>query len=142
MNTRKILAGCAALLAVGILLASQTTAQVKKGKTRPLTTKQMMAGLVKPQWATLSETLKGAGPADDKAWEAALTNAALLNESGHVLMADGRCPDGVWAGASKTLQDCSQALVAKLEAKDAAGAREAMSALTKSCGTCHAAHKK
>ncbi|MGV3723110.1 MAG: hypothetical protein ACO1SX_19595 [Actinomycetota bacterium] len=142
MNTRKILAGCAALLAVGILLASQTTAQVKKGKTRPLTTKQMMAGLVKPQWATLSETLKGAGPADDKAWEAAVTQAALLNESGHMMMEDGRCPDAVWAAACKAMQEGGQTLMAKLEAKDLAGAREAATMVGGSCGTCHKAHKK
>lgn len=142
MNARSVFVVAVIAWVGGIILASQGDAQVKQGKTRPLKTKQLMAALVRPNCAAVGDALKGAGPADDKAWEVALTNAALLNESGHVLMADGRCPDGVWAGASKTLQDCSQVLVAKLEAKDAAGAREAMSALTKSCGTCHAAHKK
>jgi cytochrome c556 len=142
MNARKILAGCAALLAAGIVFASQTTAQVKKGKTRPLTTKQMMVAVVKPNCASLAETLKNGGPSDEKGWETAVTQAALLNESGHMMMEDGRCPDGVWAAACKALQEGGQTLVARLEAKDVAGAQEAMKVVTGSCGTCHKAHKK
>jgi len=142
MNTRKILAGCAVLVAVGALLASQTTAQIKKGKTRPLTTKQMMGGLVKPTYVVVGDALKGDGPADEKAWQTAITNAALLNESGHILMEDGRCPDAVWAGASKSMQEATQTVLTKLEAKDAAGAREAMMLVSKSCGACHAVHHK
>ena len=38
-------------------------------------------------------------------FKAIAMRAALLNEAGHVLMADGRCPDGVWAGATKALKD-------------------------------------
>lgn len=137
------LAQAAALLAVaGVLfIAGQSSAQVKKGKTRPALTKQLMSGLIQPNCAALGAALKGTGPADDKGWDAAATNAALLNESGHALMADGRCPDATWAGASKTLQDCSAVVLEKVQAKDAAAAREAFGALTKSCATCHQAHK-
>ena len=142
MNARKVLVGGAAVLAGVFLFASQGTAQIKKGKTRPLTTKQMMAALVKPNCTALAEALKENGPADDKAWETALTQAAVVNESGHILMEDGRCPDNVWAEASKMMQDGSQALVTKIEAKDAAGAREAMGTMMKSCGACHRVFKK
>jgi hypothetical protein len=118
-----------------------TNAQVKKGKTRSASTKQLMAGLVKPNCAGLGEALKAA-PADDKAWEALATQAALLNESSYLLMDDGRCPDGVWAGAAKTLREGSTELLAKIEAKDYAAAQTAFQSVTKSCGECHKAHKK
>lgn len=132
-------AGLALVALVGLSLS--TSAQVKTGKTRPLTTKQMMAGLVKPQCAGLGEALKAA-PADDKAWEELATKAALLNESGYSLMDDGRCPDGVWASACKNLREASAAVLAKIEAKDYAGTQAEFKGVTASCGECHKAHKK
>ena len=116
-------------------------AQVKKGKTRAATTKQLMGALVKANCAALGEALKSA-PADDQAWDDLATKAALLNEAGYLLMDDGRCPDGVWAGASKTLQTGAAEVLAKVEAKDHAGAQAAFQNVTKSCGECHKAHKK
>ncbi|MBI2480316.1 MAG: hypothetical protein HYV60_17280, partial [Planctomycetia bacterium] len=108
---------------------------------RPLLTKQLMGGLVQPNCKNLGAGLKEA-PADDKAWEALAMNAALLNEAGHILMADGRCPDGEWAGAAKTLQECSAAVVEKIAAKDAEGASGAFKAMTAACAACHKAHRK
>ena len=49
-----MIAGIVSVLSVG------ASAQVKKGKTRVLTTKQMMAGLVKPNCAGIGEGLKTA----------------------------------------------------------------------------------
>lgn len=130
-----------AVLAGALLAGSQSQAQVKQGKTRPLTTKQLMGGLVGPQCKELGAMLQGAGPADEKAWEMAGTKAALLNECGYTLMADGRCPDATWKGACDTLQNCSKVLLEKVAAKDASGAREAFTAMTGACKSCHAAHK-
>ena len=131
----------ATIVGLVTVLSAVSSAQVKKGKTRVLTTKQMMAGLVKPNCAGIGEALKGA-PADDKAWEDLATKAALLNEASFSLMDDGRCPDGDWANASKALRDASAAVLAKVEAKDAAGAKEAFKGVTDSCGACHKVHKK
>ncbi|MBP88637.1 MAG: hypothetical protein CMJ64_18305 [Planctomycetaceae bacterium] len=128
------------LLAV-VMFSFAAIAQVKKGKTRPLLTKQLMGGLVQPNCKDLGAGLKKA-PADDKAWAALATKAALLNEASYILMADGRCPDGVWAGATKTLQECSDVVLKKIEAKDAEGAQGAFQAMTKACAACHKAHKK
>jgi cytochrome c556 len=115
--------------------------QVKKGKTRLLTTKQLMSGLVKPQSAGLGEGLK-AVPADDKAWAELATKAALLNEASYTLMDDGRCPDGVWEQAANAMRAGTASVLGKIEAKDFAGAQEAIKAVNASCGTCHKAHKK
>ena len=131
----------AMVVAIVSVLAAGASAQVKKGKTRVLTTKQMMSGLIKPNCAGIGEGLKTA-PADDKAWDELATKAALLNESSFILMDDGRCPDGEWANASKALRDGSAAVLAKIEAKDYAGAQEEFKGVTGSCAACHKAHKK
>ena len=125
-----------------VVLGTQVGAQVTKGKSRPLTTKQLMNGLLKPHCTAVGDALKGDGPADDKAWEALATHAALVTESGYTMMEDGRCPDAVWAGACKTIQDSGKTLLEKIEAKDLAGSREAFGTLTGSCKSCHVAHKK
>lgn len=132
---------------VGIALSAivfaslAATAQVKKGKTRLLLTKQLMGGLVQPNCKGLGDGLKEA-PADDKAWAALATKAALLNEASFVLMADGRCPDGDWAGAATTLREGSEAVYKKIAEKDAEGAQAAFKDMTQACGACHKAHKK
>jgi hypothetical protein len=128
-------------LIVAVWFSMIGDAQITKGKSRPASTKQLMAGLVKLHCAALGEALKET-PADDKAWADLATKAALLNESGHILMDDGRCPDAVWAGACKTLREGSTELLAKLESKDHAGAQTAFQTVTKSCAECHKAHKK
>lgn len=129
------------VLAVTLLLTMGVTAQVKKGKTRPLKTKQLMGGLVRPNCAGLGEALKEK-PADDKAWDALATKAALLNEASYILMADGRCPDGDWKAAAETLRECSGVILKKIEAKDHEGANGAFKAMTKACAACHSKHKK
>ncbi len=131
----------ALMLAVFASLSVVGTAQVKKGKTRAATTKQIMGGLVQPNCAALGGGTKAA-PADDKAWATLATNAALLNEVSYLLMDDGRCPDADWANAAKALRSASEAVLAKIEAKDHEGAATEFKKLTESCGACHKAHKK
>jgi hypothetical protein len=127
----------AAVATSGLMLDS-ADAQKKK-KQRSASMHQLMEGLVGPNCGALSKALK----ADKANWKKIALHAALLNESGHILMADGRCPDDEWAKGAKTVQDCSAALLKKAAAKDIEGARKAFSALTKGgCGTCHKAHKK
>lgn len=137
---KRFLFGAFALATVS-WLAIGVTAQVKKGKTRAALTKQIMSGLVRPNCAALGKVAKTA-PADDKAWAALATNAALLNEASYILMADGRCPDGKWLGATKTLRLASAEALEKIEAKDAEGTAAAFKKVTQSCAACHKAHKK
>jgi len=137
---KKLMIGVCVLTVVSLVVAS-ANAQIKKGKSRVLTTKQMMGGLVKPNCAGIAEGLKTA-PTDDKGWDDLATKAALLNESSFTMMDDGRCPDADWANAAKALREGSAATLAKIEAKDAAGAQEAFKAVTGSCSACHKVHKK
>jgi hypothetical protein len=123
-------------------VAALAFAQVQKGKTQPLLTKQWMRGVNGPHCSALNNLLKEPGPADEKAWEMAAQHAAILNESSHVLMADGRCPDGTWAQAAKQLRQSSGAVIKAVEGRNAAEARSAFAGVLESCKTCHAAHKK
>ena len=118
------------------------SAQVRKGKKRPLETRHLMSGLVKAHCNALKKALD-AGPGGEDAWDAVVLHAALLNESSYILMADGRCPDATWAkSAGKTLREASQGVLDAAAKKDVEAARGAFGALVKSCGACHRAHKK
>ncbi len=113
-----------------------------KGKTRPLTTEQLMEGLVKPHTDALKKGLIEKAPADEKAWKGLMVSAALLNESSYTMMDDGRSPDAVWTDAStKALRQGSADLLKALAAKDHAAAKAAFGAMTKSCKGCHDKHK-
>ena len=81
--------GLAFALATGFLFTTAIQAKITKGKSRPMTTKQLMNGVVKAHCTALKKALD-AGPADDKAWDAVALHAAILNESSFTLMDDGR----------------------------------------------------
>jgi cytochrome c556 len=134
----------AACLGLGVaLLATQLPAAAQKtqGKTRPAPTKVLMKGIVFPNCSAIGKALKGTGPADDKAWEQLALNATLLNEMSYVIMDDGRCPDKVWAGAAKTLRECSTKVLDAAKAKNVEGVQTAFKGLIGACATCHKAHK-
>lgn len=140
-TTRFVIAGAISAVAIAVLMTPAADGQVTKGKERAITTEQLMEGLVAPNCGQLKKALE-AGPADEKAWKEVALKAALLNEAGYLLMDDGRCPDGEWAAASKTLRECSAAVLAAADAKDADAGLNAFKAMTKACGQCHKAHKK
>ncbi len=124
-------------LAFAIVFSGSVQGKVTKGDSRPLTTHTLMEKLVRPHCGAIGKGLK----AEEVDWESLRASTELLSETGHILMADGRCPDGTWAEASKTLRDCADALLKKIDAKDAAGASAAFKGLTGSCAACHKAHK-
>lgn len=137
----RVLAICAAL-GLGLLIVTQTAeAQKTKGKTRPAQTKYLMRCVMQPNCAALGGLLKEKGPADDKGWDQVTANASVLNELGFVLMDDGRCPDATWAGATKTLKECSSKVLEAAKEKNAEDAQAAFKALTGACAACHTAHK-
>ena len=129
-------------LIAALCLTLPAAAQVAQGKTRPLQTKVFMKAVNGPQCSALGKAIK-AGPADDKAWAEITGYAQMLDEAGHILMADGRCPDKVWADATKQLREGADAVLKAAAAKNAADAQTAFSGqVLASCKACHAAHKK
>jgi hypothetical protein len=118
---------------------TEAEAQKTKGKTRAALTKQLMKGIVAANCGDLKKALD----AEDPKWEDISLKAALLNEAGHFLMDDGRCPDGEWANAAKALQAQSAAVLAAAEKMDAKAAKGSFGKLTsEACAVCHKAHKQ
>lgn len=143
MTTRLLRTTVAMAMSLGLLLAAGTVeAQKTKGKSRPSATKYLMAGISQPHCKALGDQLKKSGPADDKAWDTAACHAACLNELSYVLMDDGRCPDGAWAGAVKSLREGSAAAYRAAQEKDLDATKVAFKQVTEGCATCHKAHKK
>ena len=136
---RRILCMFVAAGLIGCLVvADRVEAQKTKGKTRAALTKQLMNGLVSANCGALKKDLDAA----ETNWGDVTLHAAMLNESGYLLMDDGRCPDGTWAKSAKALQASSAALLEKAEAKDLDGTKAAFKELTsQSCAVCHEAHK-
>jgi len=122
-----------------VLIGESAEAQKTKGKSRAALTKQLMKGIVSANCAQL----KKAVDADQPNWEEISLRAALINEAGHFLMDDGRCPDDKWANAAKALQTDSAVILAATEKMDSAAAKAAFARLTlDGCGACHKAHRK
>lgn len=128
----------ASLIVGGFAIVDRVEAQKTKGKTRAASTKLLMKGLFATNCGAVKKDLEAA----EINWDDVTLHAAMLNESGYILMDDGRCPDGEWAKSSKALQTTSAALLDAAEKKDAAAAKAAFGDLTaQSCKVCHAAHK-
>ncbi len=126
---------------VGLVGWGIAAAQVKQGKTRKAATKYLMRGINGQHCGGLGGLLKE-GPKSDEEWDTVACHASCLNEMGHLLMDDGRCPDADWANAAKTLREGSEAVLAAVEAKDLDAARAGFENVTKACSACHKAHKK
>ncbi len=140
-----IVAVCAGVVSMGILALCwepPVGAQVAKGKSRPAATKFLMRGICQAHCKGIADLLKDSGPADEKAWETLTCHASCLNALSFVLMQDGRCPDGTWAGAAKALGEGTGAVLAAAEKKDLDATKSAFKTVTDSCKTCHDAHRK
>ncbi|MBN8639725.1 MAG: hypothetical protein J0M07_30690 [Anaerolineae bacterium] len=126
-------------MALTVALSNHVEARKAAEKTRAATIKQLMKGIV----GSNCGGLKGSLDAATTDWDAVSQHAALLNESGFLLLDDGRCPDAEWAKGAKALQTCSTAILKAAEDKNLDAAKTAFGELTKNgCAVCHTAHKK
>lgn len=124
------------------VLANVSLAQkAEDGPPRVAPVRFLMSGINNPNCAAIAELLKEEGPKDDKSWEQVAVHASVLNEAGHLLMQNNRCPDKIWADATGQLRNGAAAVYDAAMKKDLAAAREAFKTTTASCGACHAAHK-
>ena len=131
---------CISVLIVSMAI-TPLAGKAAEGDARLATTKQLMAGLNGPHCSALGKGLKE-GPTGEEAWDKLAIHAAVLNEVGYLLMDSGRCPDGDWAGACKTLREESANVLQHIQDRDAEGAQASFKAMTKACGACHSKHKK
>tara|TARA_R110002072_G_scaffold99008_1_gene217988 strand:+ start:112969 stop:113472 length:504 start_codon:yes stop_codon:yes gene_type:complete len=144
-HVKKSFAFAAAIIALSGLaftfLSSTVTAQ-KKGKSRPMTTAQLMSGLVKPHLvAVQGHVAEEKTPEGEDSWKTLTTSIALLNESSYTMMEDDRCPDKVWADACEILRKATESGLKSAAKQDAAGVRASIEGITASCKACHTEHK-
>jgi cytochrome c556 len=126
-------------LVAGLRTDDSLRADQKQEAARVLTIKQMMSGLVKPHKAALETALKEP-PSGAESWDALIVSAALLNESGYILVDGERSLDKVWSDASQTLRNESAHLLAALKQHDYEASAAAFKQLTTACAACHKAH--
>jgi hypothetical protein len=142
--------------ALAIALASGVSAQPPAGAPAPvpmkgaktfLNTKLTMKHVVNPAaelfWkhsgqVVDEEGVKDRAPgADDAMWTDMLNSAAILEESGNLLMMEGRARDERWMRYSQNLADAGAQAMAAAQARNAEKAFEAGSALYDTCFNCH-----
>jgi hypothetical protein len=109
---------------------------------RVATIKVIMSGIHAPHCGALGTLLKAEGPKDDKGWSEVALHAALLNESGHLLVENNRCPDGIWADAAAKLRDGTAGVFAAAGKKDLKAAQDSFTMVTAACAACHAKHRQ
>ena len=117
---------------------------------RLLPVKDVMRHIVNPAaelyWKSAGEVDDAAGehhrvptPQDDARWAATLDAAMALQESGNLLMMQGRArDDGPWMTLSQQLVDAGVTAVSAAAAKDEKKTFDAGSALYEACFACHA----
>jgi cytochrome c556 len=141
MTKRMPKVGIVVLMGLLVLAVGVAPAQKTKGKSRLAQTKYLMRGINQTNCGALAKLLKGSGPADDKSWELAVQYASCLNEMSYLLMDDGRCPDGDWAGAAKLLREGSAEVLAAATEQDLEAAQGAFKKVTRACESCHSKHR-
>jgi cytochrome c556 len=105
--------------------------------------KQIMAGVQKPAMDALAAMLKAGGPADDKEWESAQRQAAILAETAQLLQMGNRPLDqDVWIKSSQRLEEAAIGSGKAAEAKDLAAWKASLGNMGAACKSCHNVHKK
>jgi hypothetical protein len=135
-----------ALLVAGLAISTSALGENLtpglKGKTRPMTTEQLMEAIVKPHMTALKKGLVESKPESAKDWKKLALSAALLNESSYIMMADGRCPDKIWADACiKDLREGTAAALNGIKEKNIEATLAGFKKAGASCKACHTEHK-
>ena len=134
---------CVATIVFSIAVVLPDTARSEDQKKEPRIARvsDIMSGIHKPAMKAV-RSVSEKTPETDKDWEKVRLGAALLNESGHLLMQNKRCPDGVWAGSCADLRASTADLALAVEAKNLESARTAIDKIATSCKSCHAKHRE
>jgi hypothetical protein len=139
---------------LGFIVAGARTARQAPAAEKasiPLTpvasVKQLMNGLIDPAamvvFGSVGTTISAAGteqktPKTDAEWEAVGTSAAVLIESGNLMLMGSRAVDGAeWTTQARALMAAGMAAVKATEARDASQLFDAGGAVYEACTNCH-----
>ena len=109
--------------------------------------KELMAWIVDPSVDVIWESVgtiytetgtKELAPRTDEQWDAVRNSAAIVAESGNLLMMDGRARDrGPWVSFARALTDAANGARKAAEAKDIEALFTAGENLYNVCSSCH-----
>jgi hypothetical protein len=112
-----------------------------------LTMRQLMTWIIDPNataiWNSVGTVVTDKGTAEhhpktDEEWATFRNAAAMLVESGNLLMLDGRAVDNdQWMSTARGMADAAAAVLEAAEAKDVEAYFDAGGALYESCTACH-----
>jgi cytochrome c556 len=106
-------------------------------------TKQIMAGVQKPAFDNINAMMKAGGPKDEKEWAQAQQNAALLAETGQLILMGARPKDqDVWVKTATLLSESASSAAKAAEGKDLDAFKSSLGGMAKSCRGCHTVHRK
>ena len=101
-----------------------------------------MAGVVKPSMDSLAAMGKAGGPKDDKEWELAEQQAAMMAETAQLLMMGDRPKDqDVWVKSAAKLQSSATEAAKAAHDKNAEAWKTSMASVGGSCRSCHNVHR-
>jgi cytochrome c556 len=106
-------------------------------------TKQLMSGVQKPAMQDISGMLKAGGPKDDKEWERAQQDAAVLAEAAQLLQMGNRAVDqDGWVKNSEKLHESAMASMKAAESKDLEALKTSVAGMGGACKSCHSVYEK
>jgi hypothetical protein len=124
-----------------------TTAAAAPPFHTTLTTKQLMTWIIDPNataiWGSVGSVATDKGteerhPKTDEEWASFRNAAAVLVESGNLLMLDGRAVDqDQWMATARGMADAAATVLQAAEAKDVEAYFDAGGALYEACTACH-----
>ncbi len=106
-------------------------------------TQQLMRGMIDPASKAIAEAAKDPGPADNRAWNAAMINGVMLQESAQLIRVGNRAKDqDGWMKASQALGDAGAAVQKAAAAKDLAAFQAAAASINGTCQGCHSTYRQ
>ena len=125
------------LLTAAVLLAEAPPYQMIA------TSKQIMAAVQKPAMDSLTAMGKAGGPKDEKEWEVAAQNAAVLAETAQLLLLGTRPKDqDIWLKSSQRLQAAATDSTKAATDKNLDAWKTSLNGMAGACRSCHNVHKK
>jgi cytochrome c556 len=114
----------------------------KEAEARVAKITHIMNGFQKPNMTKLSLASRRAAPETDKDWAEIEATAALLNETGFLLIEAGRSKDDVWNQAAADLRAASAQVAQGAASKNFDAVKGGVPKIAASCQSCHDAHQK
>jgi cytochrome c556 len=123
-----------------VTTTAATSAHSRRDPIRLATIENVMTGIVHSNYLAIEEASKK-GKADPQTWKTLATNAALLNEAGHLLVDDGRSQGKEWDSSAEDLRKATTAMLVPMKAHDMNGVANELKAVSAACARCHASYR-